>query len=420
MRYNRIKYPTDEKICTLREALKGLAATSLAHFVNDGSFYVFIMLYPILVRNYSLSVLEIGVLAGLQSIFSVGVSPLIGRKSDASKNYGLMMALGLMFLSVGIAGYALTVLFFNGYRLFFALIPFAAIAGVGSSFYHPLGSTVLSLHWGPKDRGKALGINGSIGSIGRTIYPLLVIALVVSFTIPSVLTLSAFGLVAGLVVIALLRRSFSNLSNEAKQPDSEKTTPIPIRAILSLVIVLTIVSFIRGLFTIGMVSLIPTYLTTVDKISYGYDLGVVVFAMNVTPIFSQSFFGWMGDKIGRRTALGIANAGSVVAMILFLRTSGLVYVALVLAMFGFFTLTAFPLIMSLTSEIVPERASTTAGSLVWGVGNVGGGALGPVVIGLLAEPAFLGSLTSAFYIMAIVGVFAVVLVPFVPRPSKAE
>ncbi len=381
--------------------------------------YVFTMLYPVLVSSYSLTVLDVGILAALQSTFSIVVSPFIGRWSDARKNYGTLLALGMALIGTGIGGYAVATLYLSGYALFLVLTPFAAIAGSGSAFYHPLGATVLASQWKSKNFGRALGINGSIGSIGRAIYPAIVVVLVVALSIPSVSALSVVAFVTGIVLFLALR-SFSASKPDATGSTGKREGAIPVRKLLPSVLVLTIVSFIRGLFTIGIVSLIPTYLTKVTKISYGYDLGIIIVIMNSTAIFSQPFFGWAADKAGRRLVLAISNAGSVIAMILFLSTSNPILLVVYLAMFGFFTLTAFPLIMSLTSEIVPREASTTANSIVWGVGNVGGGAVGPVVIGLLAEPAFLDSLNSSFFVMALVGIVAVVLMPFVPRPRKLE
>ena len=390
----------------------------MAHFINDGSMYVFTMLYPILLSNYTLNVLEVSILAGVINLTSIIASPFIGRWSDSSKNYGGLIAAGMLLVGAGIAGFAVGALFLEGYALFLELIPFAGIAGFGSAFYHPLGATVLGNRWKSKNLGRAMGINGSIGSLGRAIYPAIVVALVIAFALPSVLALAIIAIVTGVLVFLLLRGDSTN-TGESQKVVKEKSA-MPMRIIISALFTLTVVAFIRGVFTVGLVALIPTYLTQVAKMSYGYDLGITIVIMNSMGILGQPFFGWFADKVGRRMALGVSNAGSVMAIVLFLTTSNPILLVVFLAMFGFFTLTAFPIIMSLVSGIVPKEASTTANSIVWGVGNVGGGALGPVLIGLLAEPYLLNSLKSSFYAMAVVGVIAVVLVPFVPKLKKVS
>ena len=87
-------------------------------------------------------------------------------------------------------------------------------------------------------------------------------------------------------------------------------------------------------------------------------------------------------------------------------------------MFGFFGLTGFPLLMPLAIGAAPEGAATMSGSIVWGVGNVGGGALGPFLIGLLANPGLLGSLASSFYVVTFISLVSLVLFPTIPRPQK--
>lgn len=67
-------------------------------------------------------------------------------------------------MGVGIAGYALANLFASGTELFFFLMPFSIIDGIGSSFYHPLDGSVLSQTWPAHSIGRAMGINGSTSS----------------------------------------------------------------------------------------------------------------------------------------------------------------------------------------------------------------------------------------------------------------
>ena len=124
----------------MKDETKTLVATSLAHFINDGAMYVFVILNPKLLVS---QVFLIGILGGLQNLFSVFASPIIGRRADAGKNYGSLMTLGLVMMGIGIAGYSISVLFASGFSLFLFLIPFSIIAGVGKSFYHPLGAAAV-------------------------------------------------------------------------------------------------------------------------------------------------------------------------------------------------------------------------------------------------------------------------------------
>jgi hypothetical protein len=48
---------------------------------------------------------------------------------------------------------------------------------------------------------------------------------------------------------------------------------------------------------------------------------------------------------------------------------------------------------------------------------LGGGVVGPIILGILTEPSLLGSLSSAFLAVTVVGLFSIVFIPFIPKPK---
>lgn len=398
----------------MQDGTKGLIATSFAHFMNDGSLYVFITLYPKLLPLPSESAL-IGTLASMQNTFSVAASPLVGRTADAKKNYARLLAMGLSLLGAGIFGFSFSGLFASGFNLFLLLIPFAIVAGVGSSFYHPLGASILSEKWKPHMLGRAMGINGSVGSVGRAVFPLMVVALAVYFGISSISILAVFAFISmGLVLQILGKMSFAG--KQAKEGSPRNAYPL--RSILPKILALTVLSFLKGFFTIGVVDFIPVFLKNVSGIKYGLELGGVFTLVLAMAIFGQPFLGLMADKVGRRLILGVTVAGSSIAILLLLNTSNLIFQVASLAAFGFFGLTGFPMLLPLATSVVPKEATTMSNSIVWGFGNVGGGAVGPFIVGLLASPAFFGSLNQPFFIAAVISLVSLVLLPLIPRPQS--
>ncbi len=399
-----------------QDAMKSLIATSVAHFLNDGTLYIFITLFPkLLPSEYFLT----GVLLAIQNFFSVAVSPFIGRRTDSVKNYGRVLSLGLVIMGIGTVGYSISVLIVSGFSLFLFLVPFSIIAGIGSSVYHPLGAAVLNQKWRGQILGRAMGVNGAIGSFGRAIYPLFVVGLVVAFGIPSVAVLAVLVFGGAALVSSLLHgMSFGKDQSGMIKGDSKKTNAqkVPMNLILPKVLALTIIAFTRGLFSVGLVSFIQQYLIQVRNLQYSIQLGIVFAFMLGMAILGQPVFGYIADRFGRRLSLGLSIVGSGVAMLLFLNVGNPILSSICLGLFGFFGLTGFPLLLPLATTIVPEGAQTISGSIVWGVGNVGGGAAGPFIIGLLAEPMFLGSLSSAFYVVTIIGIASLGILPFVPKP----
>jgi FSR family fosmidomycin resistance protein-like MFS transporter len=422
---------------SMQDDMKTLIATSLAHLANDGTTYIFITLYPILfpLEYYSLGIPKlpalflIGVLVALQNVFSVVASPLVGRIADKTRRYRGLLSLGLFLMGVGVVGYALSVLLVSGGLLFLILIPFSIIAGIGGAFYHPLGGSMLSQTWPYRSVGKAMGINGASGSTGRALYPLLVVSLVAYLTTPGVIVLAFLGFAIALVIYFILRKvnfaltqqasSIDKLTKKENESKLRKTT-IPLRTIIRSILVLTIVAFLRGVFALGVVSFIPEYLERVSGVKYGVELGLVFSLILTLPVLGQLAFGTLADNLGRRLALGISTIGSSVAILLLLETNNIYLQLSLLALFGFFVFTQFPLLMPLSSNAVPKEAVTLSNSIVWGIGNSGGNSLGPFLVGLLATPFFLGSLNGAFFVVAIISLVSAPMLTFVPEVQKGR
>jgi MFS transporter, FSR family, fosmidomycin resistance protein len=399
----------------LQNSTKSLVATSLAHFVNDGTGYIFIYLNPTLFT----SVLYIGILASLQNVFSIAASPFIGRRADATKNYGQLLVLGIVLLGIGTAGFAEMVLFASGFYLFLLVIPFTIIGGIGSSFYHPLGGTILSETWGTKASGRPMGINGSMGSLGRALYPLFVAAIVVPFGVPSVGVLAVVTIVIAEAIHSVFKSMrLSQVKEEEVAKREEKRVAVAWNKLLPGILALTVLSFFRGIFSLGTVTIIPEYLKVVNHVATGYPLAIEFSIMLGMGVIGQPFFGYTADRFGRRLTLGVAIAGSFISMLLFLNTQNQILSVVYLALYGFFIFTGFPLLLPLAMAISPEGSSTKSGSIVWGVGNVGGGAVGPTLIAVLSNPGILGSLQSAFYVVTFLSIISLVLLPLVPRPRS--
>ena len=435
----------------MRAPVKVLVATSIAHFINDGTLYIFITLFPKLLPS---QLFLIGVLGGMQNLSSAAASPFVGRRADKSKNYGSLLSFGLILMAVGVIGYAGSVLFFRSgsVEMFFYLLPFTIIAGIGSSFYHPIGAAAIHGQWGSGHNvGRAMGFNGAMGSLGRALYPLFVVTLVVYFEVPSISILAVVTFVGAAIASSVFRgvqaasqtkqealstqgaaakgsnttyadekRQEAELGDEIKNKSrvSQPSSVVPMRDILPRVFGLSIISFMRSILSSGVVYFIPVYLATVRNFGYGFQLGIAFSSMLGMAVIGQPIFGSLADRIGRRTTLGISIAGASISMILFVNTSDPLLSSIILAMFGFFVFTAFPLLMPLANSVVPEGAGTTSGSIVWGIGTVGGMATGPFIVGLLSEKQFLGSLTSSFYVVSLIALFSLVILPFVPNPRK--
>jgi MFS family permease len=262
-----------------------------------------------------------------------------------------------------------------------------------------------------------MGINGSLGSAGRAFYPLIVAALVVYLTIPSVTILAVVAIATGFVVLRMLGPMNFREKEEAKTVSSTPEKRTTLASILPKILPLTVLSFLRGFFMFGLTNFALSYFQHVSGVQNYFERGAIFAIILGMAIFGQPSLGHLADKVGRRLMLGISIVASSAGILLLLSVSNLYLQVAAFAVFGFFGLTGFPLILPLASAAVPKDATTLSNSIVWGVGNVGGGALGPIVIGFLAGPAIFGSLKDPFLIAALMSLVSLTLLPFVPKPK---
>lgn len=321
------------------------------------------------------------------------------------------MATGIACMGAGLFGFYLTMEYTSGASLFLLALLCDLTMGFGSSFYHPLGASVLQGTFGEGTTGRALGLNGSMGSVGRALYPSLFFAAAALFTKPgSMGFLGLVGLGAALLIWAGLGRV------DFRRPH-EKAPPSTIRSTLnrSMVILLG-VTFVRSAALGGIAYYIPIFLTTQRGLGVGSLLGVALTATYATGIVGQPIFGSLTDRLDHRAVLGMSAVGAAASIVGCVNTTGVLSVAL-LALFGFFTYTGFPLLMALASDYSEHKASALGNSVIWGLGDSTGTSLGPLLVYALTLDSYVG-LGLGFEVMAVLVVVSSAAAFLLPRAAS--
>ena len=395
------------RLTASRHAARLIAVTSLAHFVNDGVIFFVPVIGDLLAQEDHTSPAVVTAMLTLFYVVSAGFGLGVGLVSDALGRRGAMIALGIAGLAASLFAFYVA-LSLHGTESDVFVLAGAVIAGFGSAFYHPLGASVLQLNFADAARGRALGVNGAFGSLGRTVYPALFFV-VAALGMTKGDTTAVFGgisLLAAIVIAYGLRAGATGErahpatpdgphpaapdDGDPAAPDDPASAPggpegPTLRGILNRsVLALMAIAFLRSLAFIGIVSWVPIYLTTQRHAGVSGTLGVAVTVMYAGGIVGQPVFGMLVDRFDKRLVLAVDSLGSAAGTFVFLGTSGHGAAAmLALALFGFFTFASFPLLLSLVADYVPRERSTTGNALVWGVGSTGGQALGPLVASVL-------------------------------------
>lgn len=384
-----------------------ITLTSISHFINDGQSAVFPLMIPLLGFFVTSNLLQ-AILASAFYAFSSFASPFAVSWVERGGNMGRGMGVGLFILALGTMGLGLSVLPSGELpSLSYVLVLFfAALSGFGSSFFHPIGASLIQSSFDEDVQGTALGINGTAGSSGRAIF-LPVTAIVFSyFLLPQtgyysllygLTIIGSVGLVVSLFVISYFSRNQVRVKR-TKKADGDRR--IPIGPVIRKTWLLLLITIVRNLLGTGVYIYLPNFLIHEHLSTYSIGLGFIMGVLTVGGIGGQPLFGRMSDFLGRRISLFLTTIGSGVSMLLFLATTSLYPYSLVfLALFGTFAFSGFGVLLPIAYMQVPKENRVVGNAVIWAaIGS--GSAAGPLIAQLLAENWATGSLFYSFAVLS--------------------
>lgn len=402
----------------MEEKKKDLIFTSLGHFTNDSTSFF----YPVLITYYEVfpgaNISLLGSMVIIFNLISGFMSSPVAAFADRKGNHSAMMSLGIAILGVSVVLYGLPFIFKD---LLTPLILIATVfLGIGQAFYHPLGATIISRSFG-KSAPPAMGLNGSMGSLGRALIPSII-----------VLLLAIFGDFNGMIVYAVYifiaaMLIFSGLIGFRDRPggngransQKKQSTDVPegsTTKYMTILYILTIAVFIRSLFLMGTTTYIPTYLTeefhSRTVMSYIVTLGLV------SPVFGQPFFGAMTSRRGGRYAVIITFVISTIFFGLFILITGNeILTTIFYAAYAFGAYSGFPVFLGYVSQLVPPSILGKSNGLVWGIGQTVGGAAGAAVITAFT---LFTSVSRSIDLMFIFAIASLIFLPMLPSRNKIK
>jgi len=420
----------------------------LLSFLTGGHFitHVLLVAYPVIAvlvgeqlgftsRTEILSLITFtGVIYGTGALFT-------GYLADRYDPLA-MITMGLIFSTVSSFGIALS---FN----YWMMVAFFALLGVGLSFYHPAGLSYISKIFGPKNRGKALGLNGVGGDLGLVVSPVVTVAIAQGLGWRTAyMTWGVVGLV--LVVFALflfgsrvLRPTrngtaiggtdggddgpapngrprlqgrldmTSMVVVEEVGPTSKKAYWAGMRVILtaSVIIVLTITIF-RGLLFHGVLEPLPTFLNQEKGLTV-LDAGVLISIMYILGAIGEPIGGWVKDRSGARNPLIVFSLVCSGAVALLVVSTDPYLTISAMMLFGFAMFMMMSVVNTLVADVTPPEVRAT----FYGVSfftRDGIGFLAPLMVGAIADAS--GTFITAYWVMAIFGVLTALVSVAVERP----
>lgn len=272
-----------------------LVSLTLGHMAVHWFQQLWPLIIPSLKAGVGLSSVELGILSSVRQ-FTVG--PLMlpsGILADLFRQrtrlilVGAVAALGASHLLVGLS------------RTYAWLLPSIALVGIGTALWHPAAVASLSRRF-PQRRGSVLAVHGVGASIGDTLAPLAIGALLLALDWRTFLGLQV---IPAVLVALLLWRSLGSIYAEAAGTrPSLRSYWTDLKGLLRHRVVLAIVgvNVFTGMARVTTLTFLPIYLT--EHLGYStFLLGVHVTLLYAMGAASQPALGYLSDRFGRQAVL---------------------------------------------------------------------------------------------------------------------
>lgn len=292
---------------------------SIAHLTHDVYTSFLAPLLPLLIQKLNISLFLSGLLAVVQRVPSL-FNFLVGILSENLKvRYFVIFAPAVTTVAMSFIGVAPT---------YTVLVILIFVSGISSTLFHVPAPVMVK-----KISGERTGMGMSFymlgGELARTLGPLVVVAAVEQWGLHGTLRLIPFGLIASFILYLKLHKISIREEIKTEKPNYLKI----FRRFLPVFLTLAGITFFRGAMKSSLTLYLPVYLTGKGMELWG--AGISLSVLQLAAAAGTFLSGSISDKIGRRKMLIIVTVLSPLLMILFINSSG-VYSVILLILMGVF------------------------------------------------------------------------------------
>jgi len=329
-----------------------LIAVSWGHFVND----FFMSIVPVTLfafsKELSLSAKEMSFVLFAITTAGTFFQPLVGILIDrVQKSALLIYALILISIGMSISGFITNI---------YLLVIIVSTSALGSSVYHPLGSTI-TIHKASLSKGKSLSVFMTIGSFATVASPMVAIPMVTYWGLKSLALLMIPGLLSA-YFLYLTKVQDVKWQSENKVHHKNKS----------------IFVFLNRKQQLYMA--IPMYISIVKQIIYSVVLifGVIIMETKGYTVIQAGFAisgfmlsrslsiligGFISDYIGEKKTLIVFNTLVLLGLSLFVFMNGMA-MTIGLILLGFALNATSTANITLTHKIIPENVNYGTGLIM--------------------------------------------------------
>jgi len=373
---------------------KVIFALTLVHFIGD--FYSAFLnpLLPVFVEKFTLTLTQVGLLAGISRLMAFVVQPTVGYLADRYRTRTFLLGgpfLAIVFISLmGVA------------PGFWLLILFIALGSIGQSMYHPPCAGMVSTY-----AGHHFGFSMSIFNMGGTLAFGLGPVCIAYFVRSYGLEASPYTMIMGLVVLIYLFKV-------VPLPAGEGLTNLgflgsikeALGTVWKSIVILWIVLVLRAFTSQSFMTFIPVLYS-----KEGYSLvsiGSIVSLFTVAGAISGLLAGHLSDRVGYKMIFIVTHSLATPSLLLLIFPSGnWAYVTAFIA--GGLLLATLPLGVAMAQELAP-RGKSMVSSLMMGLAFGVGGIMTPLT-GKLADVFSIQPVLAFLGIIPLLTTGLIVLIP---------
>jgi MFS family permease len=360
----------------------------------------------------------------------------------------------LKMLTVGIAISTAAAFGIAASLNYYMLLAFMGVLGVGLGFYHPVGLSYISKVFGPRNRGKALGINGIGGNTGWLLSPIATAFIAVNFGWRwAYVVWGCLGLAFIILVLYLFgsgtlagnnngrdepgeekeagngkrkrrkrsgngvvdRKNLEAQSEEAVTPTSAADYKMGLRRMLTfLALIVMLITIFRGFYFHGLTDTLPTFLQ-VEKpeLLASDDPGVKIILaggflslLYMMGIIAEPLGGWIKDRYEARRPIVLASLANAGSLVLLIYADTALLLTLAVTSFGFCFLLLMSVVNATIADVTPPQVRGTFFGLTF-LTRDGIGAFAPLFVGFVADGT--GSFLNAYWVLAVAAVVTAML-----------
>jgi MFS family permease len=327
---------------------------------------------------------------------------------DTVGKKGLLMALSLFWI-----GFPYLLMGFT--HSYLMLLVCVSLVGIGNNLWHPTAIPMLAQRY-PQRKGLVLSVHGMGGNAGDALAPLVIGALLASFTWREIVVANAIpGAVMACVILAYLGTLRLAAKKKALSQESEgQTVKEYVRGLGELVknktlIFLTVSSAFRAMTQTTLLTFLPVFLAY----EMGYDprwVGGCLFLLQAAGFAAAPIAGHLSDRMGRRRIISVSMVMSAVVLAFMAFAGKSPVFVLFIAVLGFFLYAVRPVLQAWMLDATPKNMGGTSIGVLFGMQAVGS-SIGPVIGGLTADRF---GIMSTFYFLAITIVVANLFIFLLP------